>query len=366
MSTRDMKKVAVGAIVVGGLALAGCSSGVASPTSGASRPPHSGGSASIGSGYLATNSAEVTFIQLTQNGHDLNGTEDDAIVSGSAPDAQINTSSVSVVGSLKGTGVTLSFNGSNPQFGRLGSGTLSIEVPQSDGSLANITFHEATVAQYNVALNNLRSGISTDDSRAANIQAQQHQIDQAAATAAQDVNSLAGANFSGDLQQLQNDASGMQADLSTEQSDYSQFQSDLANNNQFGQACTDVGGTLNAELGGTIAGQMGGVVVPHVQQLQSDINGVRQLIQSAPGAVQAYQSAQAKLPSYQPPDSVGDLASATSKAQGVIASAVSQANSAIGQINGYVVEAGQLAAQANQSANCNEPPQTVSAAPTVT
>jgi hypothetical protein len=329
------------------VSLAACSAGIASPTS-------DNGTGSIGSGYLATSSTEVAFIQLSQHGRSLLGTEDAAVAVDQPPQQQVSVSSISVTGSLQGSGVSLSFEGSPARFGHIANGRLNIEIPQSDGSLANFTFNEATVAQYDSALATLRGAIATGNAQVATKEAEEHQIDQTASVASGDISTLNDTSFSEGLGQLQSDAQQVQSDLGAEEGYYATFQSDLAAGNQFGQACTDVGGTLNAQLGGSIGGYIGGVFTIHVQQLQSGIQSLRQTRQTAPADVRAYQEAQAKLPDYRPSQPVGDLQSALVAAQTAIATAITAGNQLVDQVNGYVAQATQLTSQANSAADCGD------------
>jgi hypothetical protein len=67
---------------------------------------------------------------------------------------------VGVTGGVTQTGIELGFDGSARQFGSLRSSTMEIEVPQADGTLADIVFTVASVADYNLALSHLRSNVT--------------------------------------------------------------------------------------------------------------------------------------------------------------------------------------------------------------
>jgi hypothetical protein len=81
-------------------------------------------------------------------------------VRGTAPNEKVTTGSSNVTGGLTQTGISLGFNDSAQQFGTLSPGSLQIEVPQTDGTLVNITFTVASVSSYNSALANLRSAVN--------------------------------------------------------------------------------------------------------------------------------------------------------------------------------------------------------------
>ena len=149
-------------LIVGSLAavvFAGCSSGGRANNSGATLPGPS-------QGYLSTSDTEVVFIQLARQAGTMSGTEDWAQTKGSPPYEQVSVGDSNVTGVLTQSGIELSFNGSARQFGALGSGTLQIEVPQVDGTLANVSFNVASVDQYNSALSQLRSTVTAANNAA--------------------------------------------------------------------------------------------------------------------------------------------------------------------------------------------------------
>jgi Domain of unknown function (DUF4850) len=117
-------------------------------------------------GYLSVTATEVVFIQLAREGGVVSGTETWAKDSGMVPAEQVTLGDANVTGALTASAMTLSFNGSAKQFAALGSVSMRVEVPQSDGTLADITFTVATVDDYNGALTQLRSTIAAANSAA--------------------------------------------------------------------------------------------------------------------------------------------------------------------------------------------------------
>lgn len=322
-----------------------------------------GGALSSG-GYLARTSEAVEFLQLTVSGTSLRGTLNAGTLAGSGD--SVTTVQATVTGTISGESVTLTFSvgpswlgGQTSANGTIEGAQLVVTYTQGDGSLASVTFAPSTAKVYDGDLGQLQSqaaDVQASESsaavQAAQTQAQEQQIDLAASRASKDLSTLEDASFSEDLSGLQSDTGDVQSALADEKGDYSQFQSDLASNNL---PCADVEGMLEADVRGSVEASVDGAFMPDLEQLQSDIAALRQTIQTASGDVAAYQQAQAGLPSYSPQTPVGALAPALTKAQAVIAKAISSANTLIDQANGYVSQAVQLANQANAAASCGSP-----------
>lgn len=304
------------------------------------------------SGYLATGDGYALFLQWNNNHGTLSGTLQGVGTSGTPPNETSSNNTVSVSGTLNGNSITLSFDGGPSTFGTVSNGSFSINVPQRNGTLAPVTFHSASAQDFNNAVTAITDGMQSANAQATQINNEANNINETALRAATDVNTLSGADFGGDSGSLGNGAGEVSDALKQEQSEYAQFQSDLANNNQYGQACTDVGGSLNATLGGSVYAAMGGTVVPDANVLQSHINSLRQLIQTAPADIAAYRSAQASLPSFQPKTPVGPLDPALNTASTAIGQALAQANPLIDRINSDAQQAYQLTSNANKQGNC--------------
>lgn len=114
-------------------------------------------------GYLSISNTEVVFIQLGRQAASVSGTEHWARVEGAPPQEQVLVGVAGVNGGVSQTGIELGFDGSARQFGSLRSSTMEIEVPQADGTLADIVFNVASVADYNLALSHLRSNVTADN-----------------------------------------------------------------------------------------------------------------------------------------------------------------------------------------------------------
>lgn len=97
---------------------------------------------SVGYGYLAAGQSEVVFLQFTKApGGEVTGSMYDDSLSASPPNETVQSNTDSLTGTLAGSELTLNFNSASaPVFGRLNSTTVRLELPQSDGSLAEVSF----------------------------------------------------------------------------------------------------------------------------------------------------------------------------------------------------------------------------------
>lgn len=68
-----------------------------------------------GSGYLASGSGDVLFIQWNDDNGRIDGTVQVVTAGGTPPDASTTSDTVSVTGSIQGASISLSFDGSPRQ-----------------------------------------------------------------------------------------------------------------------------------------------------------------------------------------------------------------------------------------------------------
>lgn len=203
--------VAVAAMLVGG----GVASGLVSATS-SSEP----GVAT----YLCAGGGQDLLLQWRTGGSDLDGTYQQAQLSGSAPSEQVNAASGELTGTLDGTAITLAVGQGQPDYGTLRNGTLTINVPQQDGTIEPMTCRTTDVARWNRMVGTLHTTASTDNDAASQAAAEAAQQQQAGDDQQQ---------LSSDVQQLSQDAATldndtslaaavkqMQADYQIEQNDY--------------------------------------------------------------------------------------------------------------------------------------------------
>jgi hypothetical protein len=162
--------------------------------------------------YLGTSSTEVVFIQWQQSssGH-LQGTMTEDQASGTAPAETVSVTSAPFNGSANGSSVSLHFTGplgaQAAITGTLNGNTLTLQIPQSSGTIQQDTFATGTVSGYNKALATLRNRIRTANYAEAQAQAaakaqglkaarRQAGIDTMADTAAQSACSQYGGSWS--------------------------------------------------------------------------------------------------------------------------------------------------------------------------
>ncbi len=200
-------------------------------------------------------STEVVFVQLNNtNGH-LYGSILVVGVNGQAPNASVKRRTGTVVGTIAGSTISLSFDGSALQFGTLSGRSFTMNFPRSDGSLSSVTFTRASTAAYNSAVQTLRQHLAQANQAAANAQALRHEenkIDSAAATVAADIGSSGGSSgLVQDQASLASDVQAIPADLQTEGTDVATTQSDEQKviaeaqqhpNGNFGSVCLDANG----------------------------------------------------------------------------------------------------------------------------
>lgn len=119
----------------------------------------------VGSGWLSSSGNEVDFFQWTQNGLSLEGNLTYVQLRGQAPQETSRSQVVPANGAIQGSQVTLSVNGGTQMFGTLNGDTLTLNIPQSGGTLAPESFSQASTAQYNQAVSALVSqAVDANDS----------------------------------------------------------------------------------------------------------------------------------------------------------------------------------------------------------
>ena len=115
----------------------------------------------VGSGYLATTPSSVIFIQWTQTGTETAGVAQMAKVEGRPPNQSVEVKTVTTTGQISGSDAYVDFQGVTQAFGKTTDGGFVLDFPQPDGSLAPVTFQEASSQDYNEALAALRAGVES-------------------------------------------------------------------------------------------------------------------------------------------------------------------------------------------------------------
>lgn len=280
------------------------------------------------SSYLATGGSYVDFIQWEPTtGSDVQGTLTKASVSGTAPQETISADRYPFTGTINGSSVTFTFSGlltSATIYGTLNGGTLTLQVPQSNGTIQPGTLAQSDTGAYNSAVAALNRRISHANALAAAAQAQAQQQQQNAqaeqaeqddvSTLQQDASMASGSNLAGDL-------SDFAADVQTASSDLATEKQDTAGDNSYCGATQMVAG--DAQL---VDGDLQ-LVQGDVQSLTPDLATIRQDI------AQVQSDAQSLTSSGLPPPSGPTATAATSAARSSIQQAITRANGYIDQVN---------------------------------
>ena len=267
-------------------ALVACGSGQGHITGGTS----TGSSPSAGAEpgvdiYMCSGSGQDTLLQWRDGSGNLSGTYESAKLSGQAPQEQVSSSSGNLSGTLESSDITLSIGLSQPLYGTLSGGQLTLNVPQSDGSFQAGTCNHSSLSDWNSTVAALDSQASSDN-QTANQQAAQAQHDQQVSQAQQalssNVSSLqSDSNTLNNDNSLASDVKSMEQDYATGQSDYRTEQSDSCDSmggdaDTVGGDADTVGGDLDS-LDGDIQTLQSGDIQSIKNDLANVANGLKTL-----------------------------------------------------------------------------------------
>jgi hypothetical protein len=287
--------------------------------------------------FVGTDGTTVAMIQWSglQTGH-IRGTITADTLSGIAPGETVHEQTVPVTVSFHGKGVSFSGTGlfalGGPTFtGTLSGGTLRITAPDATGYLESALLQSGTPATYNSDLAQLRQHASRDNT-AAKREQQPQQNTASVSTDQQQVSSDI-TTLQSDSQALSTDLSQMGTDVLQVRTDLGTLQSDAANGQ--GTSCDNVatveGDAATVDSGGTTVQNDSTAVTDDIGTVQSDI---AQLTSD----VKVLEKAGGSMPGGPNPQT------AVSQAQADITNAVTQANSYIDTVNGYLQQAHTTAA----------------------
>src|SRR5258708_19408109 len=233
-----MKKVYVLILLSFFILLSACGSQTAG-TSSNQNTQNTGNSANppAPGGYLATGSNYVLFIQFTNTNGILSGEWDEADETTDNP-PQVRTFNSTFSANLSGTqfNLTLACIGcrTNTFAGSFDGSKVTIEFPQTDGTLSPISLSAASIDNYNNAVRQLQKNVSQQDQKAADNQATAVAAQATAKVIAPRQNDLnydlshigdaisnlnSEADLSSVLKQYSDEMSQMQSDYQKEQSD---------------------------------------------------------------------------------------------------------------------------------------------------
>lgn len=210
--------------------IAGCSHTTALTASSSATPAVEPGVTT----YLCRFTNEAMLLQWNTSNGSISGTYQDATISGTTPQEQVNTSQGDLGGTTSSSGgITLNI-GTETWYGKVSGPSVTLNVPQTDGSIQPVTCSQAAVSDWNSAVSQLNGQVTSGNNTALQQQAQ------ASSTAAQrQAVSNAQQSLASDVSTLENDSSSlntnttlagdistMKSDYATEQSDYQTEQSD--------------------------------------------------------------------------------------------------------------------------------------------
>ena len=335
-----LRALALVVIAAGLLAACGTGTRATSSTSQVSSQPSATTAPPVGSGYIATGSNFVEFIQWNDNEGNLAGSVQAVSTSGQSPNLTTTSNRVSVTGSLNGSSLSLSFDGGALAFGTLSGGSFTLNIPQSDGTLAPVIFRGATAAQFNDDVTKLNGRINQANQAARDAQALQQKQ--------QTINGDA-SQVASDMASLSNGASDIGNDVQSVQSALTQVASALATTQALAQQVSSEAQQSAGGNGTSVCGDAQGVdgnaqgVDGNAQGVEGNAQGVqglasrlRTLIQQLNSDFTTLQSDEAKLPGYSPPNppSQSQVSQAASQANASIASALSTTNGYISGVPG--------------------------------
>jgi hypothetical protein len=220
--------------------------------------------------FLASDSSYALLIRWTKTGHNLSGTID-----ASGLDRDVTGGQAQITGTANGSDVSLSVDGQS-WTGSVAGGTLTLHVPQSDGSLQTFVLRPGDIDAYNSAVAGLHDQAQANANAAAVAQAAAQA--QQARDAADGAVTSADQQVTGDMQQLAADFAALRhdstltadtssaaGDLKTEQADFASEQAD------------DRGSTPDCGQVGSDDGSVGsddGAVQSDQGSLESDSGGI--------------------------------------------------------------------------------------------
>lgn len=314
----------------------------------------------VGSGYLATGSGYVLFIEWQKNGTAISGTAQDDYVNGTTPNEQVSTNTDTVIGNFDGSQISISFSGAADTFGTFSNNSFTLDFPQSDGSLVPAIFQAASADQFNQALATLQASVNSADAQTQ----QADNINQDESTISSDIttvdNTIAGlgqdsAAATASLGAFTNGLGTEKSDLATtasaERSVISEAKQASSDNVT---VCDDAIGVADDATG--VADDDVGVEDEAVS-VEDAVTTVRNDIGNLQSNFAQLQTDEAVLPTYRPnAPAKADVNQAISSANKAINSAVKGANAAIDQANSYQTTAYQDAEGANNAGKCGTPP----------
>ncbi len=362
--SRAGRPILVLAIAAAGLLGTACGGGA---SAGNSNPQTAGGSAGttvppVGSGYLASASNFVDFVQWNDDNGNLTGSAQSVDASGQAPNLTTTNRTLVVTGTLNGSSLSLSFDGAALTFGTLSGGSFTMNFPQPGGTLAPLTFQSASATEFNDDVAKLGRQITQANqtvARATQITKEQHAIDSDISTVNADIASVSDqSSLTKSVASTQSSRQQVATDLATTQAKLQQVANEAASGDQT-QTCYDASQSVAYQASQSVAYDTSqGVEYNASQGVEYDASTLRTGITRLQQDFSQLESDEGTLPSYSPSGAPTQtqVDQATGAATVAISSAVATANSFIDQANADVATAFQYVAQAYQAGGCGMAP----------
>ena len=313
----------------------------------------------VGSGYLAVLTNEVDFIQWTNTNGEFNGTMQVVTNTtsnnffGNSHSTKTTSQTLSITGSIHGKQLSISINFGSTLFGTFSGNSFVVNFPQSDGTLAPMTFTKTTTAAFNNAVNELKN-----EAQAANVAAS---AQQALQNEESKISSDARAVDSIINSDLPSDESNLASDVASVPTTLKKLNTDLATTKSEEQKVSgEVGKTDPSYVcdDASYVADDASYVADDLSSITSDLSSLRNNESLLQSAFSEFQSAAANLPSFSAVNAPtqAEVTSALKTASTDTSTAVSKVNSFIDQANAGVASAYEYASQAYSIGNCGQPP----------
>jgi hypothetical protein len=308
-----MKRVALTLMLVA-VGVAGCSSTIGGGKIGSGSG--SIGSVTIGSGnsdsgiahtWVAGGQSDAVLLHITESGKTVSGTFDATTLQTSSA-TSVQPEHAAFTGTLDGSALTITFaegfGFATSLAGSVSGSTLSLQIPQSDGSMTLIALHPGTATDYNQDVAALQSAASSN-AQAARVAAEQSAAAAATQAAEQRIDS-AGSRVAADLSGINQELSSP-PDFSSFDNAINQAKNGLASaQRDAAQAATEPDSACgDADSAQGDADSVQG----DADSLQGDIDSVTSTMGTLSDFVgtldtdaQTFQGTAAALPSYASPD----------------------------------------------------------------
>lgn len=315
----------------------------------------------VGSGYLSAGSGYVAFIQWNNHKGTVSGTEEFVTINGQAPNLSTQSRSIEVSGTITGSTISLRFGSSAKVFGTFSGNSITIDIPQQDGTLAPFVYKKANATEFNSAVGQFDQEESVLNNQA--LQSQQtsnteDKIIKDVKTVNADVADLNTSQLSSDsvsmLASLHQEAKALAATKTEEQKVLSEVNS-VSNFQLCNDAEYNVGNYAIYKVASDAQYLVENTAIYGVAE---DIQSLEDIIHKLKADFSQLQTARQTLPWFTPQGAPtqGQINQAISAISVTIPAAVSTTNDEISQANAYVTTAFQYVDQAYQAGNCGTPP----------